>query len=363
MMREIYCVSCSENYGDNMSNFGLKIINQNGPDTMLDSSCTMCCILGICDSYPKKTGIYVPYGYEYYVHYTNGCDFNFKYIEDADTGPGTGLSGVCDAASYLDENRQVILTKGEHSCGESDYYDTLCIVIGYPLHSPVNGMGISFTGGNNFFSINDASLCAPVVFKGEVTLLPDNNGWSPESINPLLNFKNSVVFVYCDNPNISIGIFRLRRYDQNRGIYAFDANGNAYKNKVKIKVVVFSKQPIKKSQYGLQIFNNNGNPVYDSSSGVLINPQMYSFGRIRMRQFVAIPDIKRPMFIPTSIGGSVDLDHYSGDVKLVGLSSNGFCLAPSFTCLNYLKWTVRSKAFFISGRPIMVLDAENYFKF
>lgn len=345
-----------------MSKYGLKIFSTDGPDTILDSSCTMCCILGICEPYQKQTGIYVPYGYEYHVHYTIGCDYNVAFELDSDTGNGLAIVGACDASSYLDENRQVILTKGRHAWGDSDFYDNLCIIIGYPLHNPATGTGISFVGDNNFFSIYDESLCAPVAFKGEVALPANTEGWGPENIDPYLNFNNCVVFVYCDNPNVSIGLFYNREHGSRR-ILAFDLNGALYKGRVDIKVVAFAKQRIKETQYGLKIFNKNGKTVYDSGSGILMNPQLYSFGRIGIREFVGIPDIKRPMFIPTSIGAYAYFDTYEGDLKTVGLSSNGFSLAPSYTGLGKCLWTIPFRSQFISDKPIMILDAENYFKF
>lgn len=344
-----------------MSNYGLKVFSTEGPDIMLDASSTMCCILGICEPYQAQTGIYVPYGYEYHVHYTFGCYYNVAFDFD-EGGDGEAVVGACDASSYLDQNRQVILTKGPHAWGDSFFHYNLCIIIGYPLHNRATGTGISFTGDNNFFSIHDESLCAPVVFKGVITLPSNGAGWSPENVNPYLNFNNCVVFVYCENSNVSIGLLYERKHDGRR-IFAYDMEGAIYKKNVKIKVVIFAKQQIRETPYGLKIFNKNGKLVYDSGTGMLMKPRLYSFGRVGLRQFVGIPDIKRPMFIPTSIGAYADLDRYDGVIKAVGLSSNGFSVAPSYTSLSYLKWTIPYKSQFISDRPIMILDAENYFKF
>lgn len=345
-----------------MSNYGLKVFSTEGPDIMLDASSTMCCILGICEPYQAQTGIYVPYGYEYHVHYTIGCCYNIAFDTDPELGESIGVVGACDASSYLDQNRQVILTKGPRAWGDSLFYDNLCIIIGYPLHNRATGTGISFTGDNNFFSIHDESQCAPVVFKGSIILPSNGGGWSPEDVNPYLNFNNCVVFVYCENSNLSIGMF-YNRNSGSRRIYAYDLKGNLYKKNADVKLVIFAKQQIKETPYGLKIFNKNGKLVYDSGTGMLINPQLYSFGRVGLRQFVGIPNIKRPMFIPTSIGGYADFDKYGGDLRTVGLSSNGFSIAPSYTCLNEYQWTFPYKSQFISDRPVMILDAENYFKF
>lgn len=346
-----------------MSSYGLKVFSADGPDIMLDSSCTMCCILGICEPYQEQTGIYVPFGYEYHVHYTIGCSYNVAYDYDSDIGgESNAIVGACDASSYLDGNRQVILTKGRHAWGDSYFYDNLCIIIGYPLHNLATGTGISFAGDNNFFSIHDESLCAPVVFKGEITLPPNAGGWSPEYVNPYLNFNNCIVFVYCENPNVSIGLF-YNRNNGSRKIFAFDLEGGFYKGSVDVRLVIFAKQRIKETQYGLKIFNKKGKVVYDSASEILMNPQLYSFGQVGMRQFVGIPDIRRPMFIPTSIGAYADFDKYRGDLKTVGLASNGFSLAPSYTGLNEILWTIPFRSQFMSDRPVMILDAENYFKF
>ena len=349
-----------------MSRFGLKIFNENLPDTVLNSSCTMCCILGICNVEKTHTGIYVPDGYQYYIHLLDGSGFNLDYAMDAD-GTNLWVCGAFDSRSYLDGNRQVILYNGSHAWGygggSGSGYHQLCIVIGYPINTAVNGVGISFEGENNYFYINESSLCAPVIYRGEIDI-NKTTGWQPSYVNPFLNFENSIVFVYSENPNISIG-GGFNHDTWEHILLAYNTEGERLNYDIKIKVVIFAKTQISntKSNYGLRIFNKSGDVVFDSSTGVLINPQLHSFGTVDLRQFVDIPNIRRPMFIPTSIGGYVDFDNYDGIKKQIGLASTGFSLAPSYINHEYNSWTRAYKGQFISDFPIMIIDAENYFKF
>ncbi|OCG77400.1 hypothetical protein A9G42_05710 [Gilliamella sp. Nev6-6] len=349
-----------------MPNFGLKIFYQDGPDVLLDSSCTMCCILGICWVGQRQTGIFVPDGYQYYMHLTNGSGYNIDFEVDED-GTNIWVCGAFDSRSYLDHNRQVILENGANAWGyggdSGSGYNQLCIIIGYPIHNPASGFGISFTGQNNFFSINQTSLCAPVVFKGDITISA-KDGWRPSNINPYLNFNNCAVFVYSENQDLSIGIGYNRDIDEHV-LFAHNTDGVKLSRDISIKVVVFAKQEIvnTQSKYGMRIYNASGEIVYDSTSGILINPQLFSFGSINLREFVNIPNIRRPMFIPTSIGGYASFDKYSGVTKQVGFASNGFSLAPSYINHENYEWTHPFNGKFTSNFPLMILDAENYFKF
>lgn len=349
-----------------MSSYGLKIFSADGPDIILDSSHTMCCILGICSVEQHQTGIYVPDGYQYYVHLTNGSGYNIDFEMDAD-GTNIWVCGAFDSRSYLDNNRQVILVNGSNAWGygggSGSGYNQLCIIIGYPMHSPTSGMGISFTGQNNFFSINQASLCAPVVFKGDITISA-KDGWRPSNINPYLNFNNCAVFVYSDRQNCSIGI-RFNHDFYEHALFAYNTDGIKLNYDNFVKVVVFAKQTIinTKSKYGMRIYNSSGEIVCDSMSGILINPQLYRFDSVNHGEYVGIPNIRRPMFIPTSIGGYASFDKYSGVTKQVGFASNGFSLAPSYINHENYEWTHPFNGKFTSNFPLMILDAENYFKF
>lgn len=346
-----------------MSEYGLEVLNDDF-NIILNENCTMCCILGWLDSVYGPTGIYVPDGFSYYVHMNQGVGFSLSDVDSHAGWWGLGVDGAFDIKSRLDENRQVIIEPGKHSWGNANFANQ-CIIVGYPINGASGNVGISFSGKNNFFSITDASLCAPVVFKGDI-VIDSKTGWDVSFIHPDLTFINTLMFVYSEDPNVSVGYCRVDLSEDVsvRRIFAFGTDGYQLKTNYRVKAVLFSNRiSPQMGNYGLQINDVNGKSVYNSSTGFLQNPTLHSFGAYKMRQFVGVPSVRRPMFAPYAVGAFVDFDDWAGEEKHIGFACNGFELALTYTCAFYNKWTVSSKMSFIADLPVMILDAENYFKF
>lgn len=354
--------------------YGLQIYHNDGSSFIFDSSCSACKILGHFSYYPtdanrynRKTGIYIPNNYDFFVCFSRQSCY-FDGYKSWNGGRYRGISGASDLFYYLDESRQIILTPGDKAWG-SGVGTTIafrqdCFVIGW-LKGQAGKYGVSVQGSDNFSSINNRTEFLFVVYKGEIEITP--SGWLPNQIDDAFSFKSTPVFFYWENENLSIV-----KYTQTsawtgetvkESYLVYDQNGNVYSGSLKAKIVIFGNKELQLSKYGMRIYNSNGGAVYDMSSGILVSPQFYSFGNSKLYELNVIPNVARPMIIPTTVGGYAKGWQTERALWDVGLANSGKALALSPVNKFYRKTFRHNAAFFVTNSPILILDASHYFNF
>lgn len=355
--------------------YGLQIYNNDGSSFVFDSSCSVCKILGHfyyhprnANGYNRKTGIYIPNDYDFYVSFSRqSCYFD----GDKRWNGGTywGITGASDLFYYLDENRQIILTPGDKAWGSGVGDGTIavrqdCFAIGWPKDK-AGKYGVSVQGSDNFSSINDRTEFSFVAYKGEIEI--PSSGWLPNQIDNAFSFKSTLVFFYWENENLSIV-----KYTQTsawtgetvkESYLVYDKNGKVYSGSLKAKIVIFGNKELQLSKYGMHIYNSNGDAVYDISSGILVSPQFYSFGNSKLYELNVIPNVARPMIIPTTVGGYAKGWQTERAIWDVGLANSGKALSLSPVNKYYRKSFRHNAAFFVTNSPILILDASHYFNF
>lgn len=347
--------------------FGIKVFTKTGTAYKLDSKCTTMSIAGALESdvYPK-TGLYVPEGYDYYAHLSHACGFQDDFDE---TGANIIVASL-DPLAYLDERRQLCFRNGKNAQGWSSESDVglsagqQLVLLTWPKPVKASGHGILFNGVNSFFQINQSANFSNVIWKGDIEIT--NRGWRIQNINPSFTHYNSFIFFYCEDPTTSIGrSWKLNdRYDI---IYIpYDHNGSVSNKTIKAKAVVFGTSSIKTSKHGLRVYKNK-RIVYDSCNEVLINPVFSRFDKYSVGQMQSITGIRRPMCSSVCIGAEyiAGTGKYGGWFCDIGLRSNGYQLSTTVQ-KTFKAWyleTALNINSFISEQPVMILDAENYFKF
>ncbi|MWN32083.1 MULTISPECIES: hypothetical protein [unclassified Gilliamella] len=347
--------------------FGIKVFTKTGPAYHLDGNCTSMFISGALgsDVYPE-TGLYVPEGYDYYAHLSHACGFADEFDEtDANV-----IVASIDPIAYLDESRQLCFRNGKNAKGWSSQFPSAVnlntrqqlVLLTWPKPAHANGHGILFNGVNSFFQINQNTNFSNVIWKGDIEIT--NSGWRIQNINPSLTHHNSFVFFYCEDPTISIGR-SWQLGDRDDIVYIpYDHNGNVSNRIIKAKAVVFGVSSIKTSKYGLRIYKNK-RVVYDSCNEVLLNPVFVRFDQQEIGQMKSISGIRRPMCARVSVGAQYIIQSHGGWFCDIGIRSNGYQLSTTVQkAFNVWKLeTELSFNSFISEQPVMILDAENYFKF
>lgn len=348
--------------------FGVKVFTKTGPAYHLDGNCTSMFISGALgsDVYPE-TGLYVPNGHDYYAHLSDACGFD-GYLDD--TGSTVIYSSIAPLP-YLDERRQLCFKNGKYAIDSITGVppevmiksDQQLVLLTWPKPARANGHGILFNGVNSFFQINQNTNFSNVIWKGDVEI--SRKGWKVQDIEPSISHYNSFTFFYCEDPSISVG----RSWDwSDRALgmvyIPYDHNGYISNRAIKVKVVVFGVGQIKTSKYGLRIYKNK-HVVYDSCNEVLINPVFTSFDKYSLGQMQSINGVRRPMFARVSVGARHFNEGKGGRLCDIGLRSNGYQLSTTEQIAIKTYWMDSELKFasFISEQPVMILDAENYFKF
>lgn len=350
-----------------MTNFGLLVKPDSGKDYILDENSTS---LAICafqyGNIKEKTDVYIPQGYKWYANLSAACRFQ----AEPDGRYGLRISASIESIGYLDQNRQLCFKKGVNARGydvQTVTQTQQLIVMAYPSTEAKQNYGIAIGGMDNFFIADNKVQFANVVWKGDI-ILGCGETWLVSYIDKSFNASNTVVFFYCQDPSVSVG--QIFKYDTNvmgYTLYDHDTGEISY-TKANVKCVVFKVSDIKLSNYGIAIFNSCGKQVYDSSSEILQNPNFYKFNNTRLGEMVSIPGIKRPMFPVTCIGAKYELGNGNdtGGIWDISLRSDGFRV--STTCQltideGFPRWSDINFTQFISGIPVMFIDAENYFNF
>lgn len=346
--------------------YGIKIFLKNSPSYNLDKNCTSMLISEVLyKNVYAKTGLYVPENHDYYAYLSAACGFWDEFDETA----ANVIVGSLDPIPYLDEKRQLCFKNGKYAYDFSTDrrvdvvgYGQQLVLLTWPKPKPTDGYGILLNGTNSFFYINQNDKLANVIWKGDIEI--SKKGWKVNNIDSSLSLSNSFIFFYCEDETVSIGRSDALNHRGQIIYVPYDHNGSVSSRIVKVKVVIFGTGKIKTSKYGLRIYNNK-KIVYDSGNEILINPKLVSFNDSAIGQMKSIEGIKRPMFPIVSIGADYYLQQNGGWFCEIGLRSNGRQLSTTVQKTFKVWWleNILPIDSYVSEQKVMVLDAENYFKF
>lgn len=388
-----------------MADYGVRIYHPDGSHFDFNERSTLCRVLGagatgnidrghVDLGYTENfnTGIHVPEGYDWWLWQSVSTQAQIGNLLGF---LNWGLWGFSDAASYLDDGRNINIrwsltdtTNGTNFVNIGGNVGEVLVgkwlklpgmtygAIAWPV-ARNRDYGFSISGADNMAGVFDTSLVSYLQWKGEVEIY---NGWTPGVINPVLNTNNCLCFFYTTDANLVIGIDSNAKYRVWMG-------GRKQESPVRVKVCIFGNGDLipALAEYGLQVWNpDTGDLVYDSGRDVLLKPQLVSMAGATVfndktlnRNPVRVPGISRPMYAPTNTGAgaagglSFTDDGKSMSVFYTWVSSNGRSLYSShggqtlaYDWITQAGYFAYDRVIYQSGHnKIMVIDAEDYFVF
>ncbi|MEX3004241.1 hypothetical protein [Serratia fonticola] len=298
----------------------------------------------------------IPDGYDYVVVGHNMAGVLYRIENSQFTPSGTFERQWTINNGYLNFN------------GSAKLQDYLMIIAWPGVNYRSGRAGIRVYGNSIFSSITDTSILSYVVFKGETVIEGD---WRPSNISSQFNMNNCLCFFYPESNHATVELYNS--FDD-RDRYPFDSDIADYvyraidintlqRTSLRCKVVVFGPRNLNietaNQRFGLKIRNAKGDVTFSNGIGIMVNPKVFTVKDIGIEAPVSMLGISRPMFMPAYVGGGYRypyLYHY-------GLKTSGDSVRVGIVSAKHQPASHGAETYYITSRPLLFLDAADYFNF
>lgn len=230
----------------------------------------------------------------------------------------------------------------------------------YIQNASASGFGISFSGGENFYSISDSTSVFPLIYKATIN-------FTGQFTPPIKNPEKSVSFFSWSDPDLTITPGR-ELFIPGEGVtghklgtfYGYDRNGNAWNRSTSMRVCTFGLGD-GRSSYGIDIYNAAKQVVYNSRYGALKNIGVISVSGPEYN-YNAFPTGVDPMICPTVIGEQYQQTNSGGGgwQKILATNMLNRQISPGYAEMQYYPPSYGGLSS-ISKFPIFYINANDYF--
>ncbi|MCT8349530.1 hypothetical protein LGZ99_20605 [Photorhabdus temperata] len=390
-----------------MSNYGLKITNPNdGVSFIFNEKTSPCAIIwsraveasrgDILKNptvgqngfwYDWECPVKIPSGYRFTIIKSGGM----AIVKRRYTGRGVFFDGALEMIQYS-ENNGIVTVSG---LGDDTqiFVDRLALnnlikIIAWPdpkLKTPGLNYGLRVAGNTVFLNEKPPMGYGYAFHKKKMNI---NGIFNPKDVDPSLTIDNAIFFFYTDN---SDAIMRARE-DYSYLDYSVWSEYVCINKKTGKEmsanwwVVAFTNpkgNELSGGTGGLRIRNIKGEITFSSYYGVLSLPVQVPGNNFFAGKAVSLPNIKRPMYMPTVVGQSIFQPNYDwwnwveerwerptnfywigelclGNNDKYSLSLFNLARVQDGAGMQNYKDGYREVK---TSQPILILDAESHFKF
>ncbi|HGJ5864944.1 hypothetical protein QE197_07635 [Arsenophonus nasoniae] len=306
----------------------------------------------------------IPDGYNFYVM-RHGAMAGITFT---DIGGRMYVSGTEETFWHNQGSDGKVTLKGLSRLSGDGKFKNRIQIIAYPDYKksslPIN-LGLRIKGNAVFLNEIPTTGYAYAFYKKKITI---NAEFIPSMISPDLTIDNAIYFFYTLNSNAYIRTDYVQQsiYDPGRPVLISTEKNGRGNTSAEYYVVAFRLAKggeLDTGSHGLRLRNSKGEITFNSEYNVLTRPIMITGTSMSTGEKRTIENIRRPMYSPSAVGQFFFRTDggYLENLNICHYDQTGLSLSRFRVMYNSAYYgdntTARTK------NSILVLDAEDYFKF